>query len=75
MEKHNERISKLETDKCLLQEQVMSLKHANLKMQSSKEELKQYGRRLCLGINGVPVKSEEISDDVLNSFMTEAVII
>ena len=75
MEKHNERISKLEADECLFQEQVMSLKHANLKMQSSKEELKQYGRRLCLRIKGVPVKSEEISDDVLNSFMTEAVII
>ena len=28
MEKQNERISKLAADKCLLQEQVMSLKHA-----------------------------------------------
>ena len=52
-------------DKCLLQEQVMSLKHANLQMQNSKEELEQYGRRLCLRINGVPVKSDETSDDVL----------
>ena len=42
MKKQNERISKLETDKCLLQEQVMSLKHANLQMHSSKEELEQY---------------------------------
>ena len=65
MEKQNERISKLEIDKCLLQEQVMSLKHANLQMQNSKEELEQYGRRLCLRINGVPVKSDESSDDVL----------
>ena len=65
MEKRNERISKLEADKCLLQEQVMSLKHANLQMQNSKEELEQYGRRLCLRINGVPVKSDETSDDVL----------
>ena len=32
MEKQNERIPKLEADKCLLQEQVMSLKHANLQM-------------------------------------------
>ena len=65
MEKQNERISKLEADKCLLQEQVMSLKHANLQMENSKEELEQYGRRLCLRINGVPVKSYETSDDVL----------
>ena len=48
MEKQNEKISKLETDKCLLQEQVMSLKHGNLQMQNSKEELEQYGKRLCL---------------------------
>ena len=30
-----------------------------------KEKLEQYGRRLCLRINGVPVKSDETSDDVL----------
>ena len=48
MEKQNERISKLEADKYLLQEQVMSLKHANLEMQISKEELEQYRRRFCL---------------------------
>ena len=65
MEKQNERILKLETDQCLLQEQVMSLKHANLQMQNSKEELEQYGRWLCLRINGVPVESDETSDDVL----------
>ena len=65
MEKQNERTSNLEADECLLQEQVMSLKHANLQMENSKEELEQYGRRLCLRINGVPVKSYETSDDVL----------
>ena len=65
IEKQNERTLKLEVDKCLLQEQVMSLKHGNLQMQNSKEELEQYGRRLCLRINGVPVKSVETSDDVL----------
>ena len=46
MEKHNERISKLEADKCFVQEQVMTLKHENLQMQNSKEELVQYGRLL-----------------------------
>ena len=63
--KKNERISNLEADKCLLQEQVMSLMYSNLQMQNSKEELEQYGRRLCLRINRVPVKSDETSDDVL----------
>ena len=34
-------------------------------MQNSKEELVQYGRQLCLRINGVLFKSDETSDDVL----------
>ena len=44
---------------------MKSLKHANLQMQNSKEELVQYGRQLCLRINGVLFKSDETSDDVL----------
>ena len=43
----------------------MSLKHANLQMQNSKEELEQRGRWICLRINGVPVQSDEANDDVL----------
>ena len=43
----------------------MSLKHANLQMQNCKEGLEQCGRRLCLRINGIPVKSDETSDDAL----------
>ena len=35
---------RLMNDKYLLQEQVMSLKHGNLKMQNSKEELEQHGK-------------------------------
>ena len=65
MEKQNEGISKLVADKCLLQEQVMCLKHANVQMLNSKGQLEQYGRRLCLRINEVPVKSDETNDDVL----------
>ena len=49
----------------MLQEHVMSLEHANFQMQNSKEELEQYGRRLCLRVNEVPVKSDETNDDVL----------
>ena len=65
MEKQNERMSMLEADKCLLQEQVMSLKHVNLQIQNRREELEQYGRRICLRINGVTVKSDETSEHVL----------
>lgn len=42
MKRQNERISRLEADKCLLQEQVIGLKYANLQIQNSKEELEQY---------------------------------
>ena len=43
----------------------MSLKHTNLQMQNSKEELEQYGTWLCLRINGVPVEPGETNDAVL----------
>ena len=60
-------ISLNEADQYLLQEQEMSLKHANLQMQNSKEELEQYGRWLCLRINGFLVKLDQTSDDVYKS--------
>ena len=40
----NEFKMRLMNDKYLLQEQVMSLKYGNLKMQNSKEELEQHGK-------------------------------
>ena len=49
----------------MLQEQVMSLKHTNLQIQNSKEELEQYGTWLCLRINGVPVEPGEANDAIL----------
>ena len=33
---------------------------------SKNEELEQYGRRLCLRVDGVPAVSNESSDDILN---------
>ena len=35
-------------------------------MQQENEELEQYGRRLCVGINGVPAVDNETSDEVLD---------
>ena len=37
----------------------------NVNNQSRNEELEQYGRRLCLRIDGVPTVKDESSDDVL----------
>ena len=39
----------------------------NISNQNNHEELEQYGRRLCLRIDGVPTKTNESSDDVLDS--------
>ena len=36
-------------------------------VQNNHEELEQYGRRLCLWNDGVPTKTNESSDDVLDS--------
>ena len=35
-------------------------------MQQSSEELQQYGRRLCVRIDGVPTVDNETSDEVLD---------
>ena len=48
----------------MLQQQITSLKQVNLQIQNDLEELKQYGRRLSLRIDGVPVKEKERSQCV-----------
>ena len=63
--RQNERIEKLESEKGMFQKQVMELKHANIKMQEQIDDNEQYGRRLCLRFDGVPVKEKETSDMVL----------
>ena len=35
-------------------------------MQQANEELEQYGKRLCVGIDGVPTVNNETSDEVLD---------
>ena len=51
----------------MLKHQVSELKRLNMSNQNNHEELEQYGRRLCLRIDGVPTKANESSDDVLDS--------
>ena len=51
-----------------LQEQekkINELESQNHQLRSELEELETYGRRLCLRIDGVPVKNNETSDQVL----------
>ena len=61
------RINQLENDKSLLQKQVLELKKENTKNQVANEENEQYGRRLCLRIDGIPTEKKESSENVSNS--------
>ena len=49
----------------MLKKQVVELRELNINNQSRNAELEQYGRRLCLRIDGVPTVKNESSDDVL----------
>ena len=49
----------------MLKNQVVELRELNINNHSRNEELEQYGRRLCLRIDGVPTVKNESSDDIL----------
>ena len=57
----------LESENQMLKHQVSELKRLNISNQNNHEELEQYGRRLCLQIDGIPTKANESSDDLLDS--------
>ena len=55
----------LDSENKMLKKQLVELRELNINNQSRNEELEQYGRRLCLRIDGVPTVKNESSDDVL----------
>ena len=69
MDKQNDKTAHLEADKAIIQEQIKNLFMQNQTNQEDVEELEQYGRRLCLRINGVPTEEGETSKDVLHKVM------
>ena len=50
----------------MLKKQVAELSKLSIENQSKNEDLEQYGRRLCLHVNGIPAVSNESGDDVMN---------
>ena len=62
--KKKERNERVNSEKHVLQQQITSLKKVNLQIQNDLEELKQYGTRLGLRIDRVPVKEKERSQCV-----------
>ena len=55
----------LDSENKMLKKQVVELKKLNINNQSRNKELEQYGRHLCIRIDGVPTVKYESSDDVL----------
>ena len=55
----------LDSENKMLKNQAVELRELNINNQSRNEELEQYGKRLCLGIDSVPTVKDESSDDVL----------
>ena len=58
---------KLISQNKILQQQVSELRKLNHDDQANTEELEQYGRRLYLRIDGIPLKNNETSEDILDS--------
>ena len=63
--KVSKQCKQLDSENKMLKKQVVELRELNINNQSRNEELEQYGRRLCLRIDGVPTVKNESSDDVL----------
>ena len=61
-----ERINQLQNDKSFLQKQVLDLMKEDIKNRVASAENEQYGRRLCLRIDGIPTGKKESSENVLH---------
>ena len=62
LDEQNNKITRLEADKAMLQEQIKNLFMQNQKNQEDVEELEQYDRSLCLRINEVATAEKETSE-------------
>ena len=67
VKKQEEKIIQLESSVAMLQEHVSALKQQHKKNESNVDENEQYGRRLCLRVDGVKSISGETSADVLTN--------
>ena len=62
LDEQNNKITRTEADKAILQEQIKDLFMQNQKNQEDVEELEQYDRRLCLRRDEVPTEEKETSE-------------
>ena len=54
----------LESDEVMLQNQILEIKKQNLQNQQEIEKLEQYGGRLCLRFEGIPIEENEASESL-----------
>ena len=58
-----------ESEKAMIQHQIISLNSVMCTSESNIEELEQYGQILCLCIERVPIVENEASEDIFNSVL------
>ena len=64
--KQNDKIDVLENSVCMLQQQIASLKEVNIVNSRKQNDIEQYGRRLCLRIQGIEEQDNETAEDVFS---------
>ena len=67
LEKEIKKREELESTVCVLPEHVKNYQEQVNELKASQDELEQYGRRLCIRIDGVPVAENETSNNVLQN--------
>ena len=65
----DEQITKISSENCMFQNQILQLKQAKVKLQNELAELEQYGRCSCIRTDGIPEVSNESSEDVFNNIV------
>ena len=65
----DEQITKISSENCMFQNQILEMKQAYVKLQNELDELEQYGRHSSIRINGIPEVSNESSADVFNNIV------
>ena len=55
----SKRSKEIVSENKMLKKQVPKLKTLSIKNQSNSEDLEQYGRRLCIRIDGIPAVKKE----------------
>ena len=59
LEEQNDKITRLEADKAMLQEQIKNIFSQKQRNQENVEEAEQYGRRICLRMMESPQKKKK----------------